>query len=214
MVVLRRQLAFVQPFAGVVAFVCGIVLGMAKACPNCKSSFFLCGSCDRNHWYCSAECSEAARRLSMRRSARKYKTTSSGREVQRAAQAKYRASLRRRARSALDAALSLGAVTPISTTVASSDEGDAGSAGCAEQLLAGPQTMPIVDGYALRVNGAFSVSHQSSAISMPSLLPEPQPMAREDSRHDKTKRACRVCGRFITHIIEGRRFPKRRRPGR
>ena len=133
MVVLRRQLAFVQPFAGVVAFVCGIVLGMAKACPNCKSSFFLCGSCDRNHWYCSAECSEAARRLSMRRSARKYKTTSSGREVQRAAQAKYRASLRRRARSALDAALSLGAVTPISTTVASSDEGDAGSAGCAEQ---------------------------------------------------------------------------------
>jgi len=213
-----------------------IVLGMSKAGPICKGAFSVCSACDRNHWYCSSWCSGEARRRSLCRASRKYKGTQSGREAQCAAQRKYRASLRRRMGAPLVAAQPDGEASPgdkaAEVTVpvvvarwATASELASTAAGaplptdpCLPRQTvdsAGMGTRQIRGGRVLWGDGLFSVSHQSSAFSGTSLSPVPQPMAQEVFRHDKTpSRVCRVCGRLITHIIEGYRFPKRRRPGR
>ncbi len=229
-----------------------IIHGMTGVCPNCMDVFSLCRACNREHWYCSSQCSEVARRLSLCRAARKYKTTEAGRKAQRVAQAKYRAKVRRLALTVSKATASAEVVVPppaiipvvsVPDGVAAASERRAehgagtvegsGTADTEAELppgAVGPDRLaPVpggrqmavheairpVDGRALRVAGSFSVSHHSSAFSETCVPPAPQPVAKEEPSHDRVpRRGCRVCGRLITHIIEGRRFPRRRRLGR
>jgi hypothetical protein len=57
---------------------------------SCSRLFSVCGSCDRGRRYCSASCSAAARRRSVRRAGRQYQRTERGRRLHAIRQARYR----------------------------------------------------------------------------------------------------------------------------
>lgn len=67
-----------------------VVLLREATCPWCGVVFWLCSACDRGHRYCSASCSQAARRCSQRRARRKYARSERGRSNNRERQRRFR----------------------------------------------------------------------------------------------------------------------------
>ena len=67
-----------------------VLLGQLKRCPLCQTSFHLCQSCDRGHWYCSRACRNTARQHSLARAARRYRSSHMGRRAHSLAQKRYR----------------------------------------------------------------------------------------------------------------------------
>lgn len=59
-------------------------------CLRCNSIVFICSRCDRDHKYCASECSQSARRESLRRASRRYQLTTRGIESHRRRQRLYR----------------------------------------------------------------------------------------------------------------------------
>ena len=60
-------------------------------CQRCGLWFGLCSSCDRGQRYCSDQCSEQARRVSLKAAGAKYQRTERGRERHAERQRRYRA---------------------------------------------------------------------------------------------------------------------------
>jgi hypothetical protein len=60
-------------------------------CQSCGLWFGLCSSCDRGQRYCSDQCSEQARRISLKAAGAKYQRTERGRECHAERQRRYRA---------------------------------------------------------------------------------------------------------------------------
>ncbi len=60
-------------------------------CQSCGLRFGLCSSCDRGQRYCSDQCSEQARRVSLKAAGAKYQSTERGRERHAERQRRYRA---------------------------------------------------------------------------------------------------------------------------
>lgn len=61
------------------------------SCQGCGLWFGLCSSCDRGQRYCSDQCSEQARRVSLKAAGVKYQRTERGRERHAERQRRYRA---------------------------------------------------------------------------------------------------------------------------
>lgn len=60
-------------------------------CARCRSQVIICSRCDRGNRYCGKACSQAARRTSQRRAARRYQRTRRGRFQHAERQRRYRA---------------------------------------------------------------------------------------------------------------------------
>jgi hypothetical protein len=58
-------------------------------CARCQEQIVICTRCDHGHRYCSDECSEAARKKSMREAGARYQSTDQGRQNHAARQARY-----------------------------------------------------------------------------------------------------------------------------
>ena len=75
------------------------IAGLLLSCPRCGADFAICTSCNREHWYCSPECSLASRKETQKRAASAYRKTEKGRETSRKNQRNYRKRKRRREKS-------------------------------------------------------------------------------------------------------------------
>ena len=64
--------------------------GLRRTCGLCDKHFYVCMPCDRWHWYCGPGCSQAARKLSLRKARRKYSKSKKGRQTNRLAQENHR----------------------------------------------------------------------------------------------------------------------------
>ena len=60
-------------------------------CARCRSQVWICSHCDRGNVYCSRQCSEPARRESLRAAGRRYQSSRSGRFRHAERQRHYRA---------------------------------------------------------------------------------------------------------------------------
>jgi RNA polymerase-binding transcription factor DksA len=66
------------------------VVGIRRTCGLCNKHFYICLACDRWHWYCGPDCSQGARKRSLRKSRRKYSQSKKGRRANSLAQKNHR----------------------------------------------------------------------------------------------------------------------------
>jgi hypothetical protein len=65
-----------------------------RRCVRCSGQFNVCRPCYKGQWYCSQQCTQLARKTSIRRASKKYQASLKGREANSVRQRRFRDKLR------------------------------------------------------------------------------------------------------------------------
>ncbi len=72
----------------------GVVTYRIRRCVCCSGQFNVCRPCHKGQWYCSQQCTQLARKTSIRRASKKYQASLKGRVANRVRQRRFRDKLR------------------------------------------------------------------------------------------------------------------------
>lgn len=167
--------------------------GYQRKCPLCSSWYFICGPCDRWHWYCSTLCKSQARKVSQKEATRKYRRAWRGRKTNREAQARHRARKRIKKRVIYQSSGTL----PLSSNILGKPDGRA------EIPNLGQEEPPYVAKDVATVSPIEEVpAVQAAVFSDQTVAKNPLKVSNPiNSKALSHLGTCRVCSKAITHII-------------